>query len=354
MLCVILGFAAAVRADEPCAEVCRNVSAESAQNRCYSCQCKNALDGWLPSPADLPCSRADEIVVYRSNAVSPLTLEPITTATEECHNPSLIGGSCSPGSRLGQLTHGDIAVKWICRRNTFTPQYSDATVPFDKISIIGHNRRTGATCFWETNGYPISGQQIPSLDIAEAPAPVLAAYQKHFSGTEGAGCLYCHDNDPFLFTPYLKSVAWVGGSHTSGPFAKVILKGAPANVGYRQLTAPDARACTACHRIANGRSCNGWSQDAFGDAKDYGYENSVLAALDRTTIQNGVIVRQAGIDWSLAYWMPPKIDPNKTDWKQWHGRYGKAKETVLKCCREVHAGISSPECSWAPIPGYAP
>ncbi len=354
LLLALSGHIPSARAALGCADLCADLSTPGAEARCYSCKCRAAFDDWLPSRAELQCAEGVAIQVYRSRPGTPTRLEPVTDAVEACHNPALFGGSCSPGSRLGQLTHGDINVKWICRRNTYTKQYADPTVPFDKVAVIASNQRTGATCWWENYSGAIAGKNLPSLDIGRAPEAEVTEFGRHFNITEGGGCIYCHDNDPFLYTPFLKSTPWKTGGYTKGPFARVMLKGPPQAVGYQMLTATSAASCTSCHRLTSGRTCLSWAADAMGVAKDFGHESTVLGALDSIVIKDGKQVRVEGIDWKLAYWMAPGLSGSSMDWSAWHQKYGRAKETVLKCCSEVHSGGSSPECTWAPIPGYSP
>ncbi len=330
---------------------CDDVTTEAGKARCYSSRCKEALDGWLPPRDELQCSKGVEIVVYRSRAGAPAQLDPVREKVSRCNNPALFGGACSPGGRFGQLTHGDVHVKWICRRNEFKSDYEDLTKPFSAVAVIATNQRTGATCFWNDDSASISGDDWPSLDVAHAPPDQVNQLAKHFAVSEGGGCIYCHDNDPFVYTPYLRSVGWMTDEYTRAPFARVLLKGEPASIGYKMLTAPDAQACTTCHRITTGRTCMSWAPNAMGQVKEFGHEPSVLAALDRFVVENGVKVRKPGENWSLAYWMPPRP---ATEWADWRARFGKAEDAVLKCCSEYPLGINSPGCTWAPIPGFAP
>ncbi len=342
--------AVSARAASPCDPLCALLATPDSEARCYSCRCREALGNWLPNRAELQCSKGEEIVVYRSRPGKPAELEPVPGPVESCHNPALFGGSCLSGSRLGQLTHNDVEVKWICRRNTAN---LPSGAPYDKVSVIASNTRTGATCFWENYSAQIGDDNLPSLDLAQAPAADVTEFSRHFSVTEGGGCIYCHDNDAFLYTPFLRSVRWKTGSYTKGPFARVMLKSAPVSVGHKQLVSAGAASCTACHRITTGRTCNGWAADSVGDAKDFGHESAVLDATDRITWKNGVKVREPGTEWQLAYWMPPG-HVTASGWTQWNHRFGAAKELVLKCCGEIHTGVTSPDCQWTPVPGYQP
>lgn len=337
-----------------CDTVCQTVDTEIQKGRCHSCQCKEAFDGWLPSPKELRCSVGQEIVVFRSSQKDPKILEPIKTDVETCHNPSLFGGTCKPGSRLGQLSHGDVLFKWLCKREDFNSDFNNSANEFQKVAIIGTNTRTGATCFWESNYIDVPGEHIPSLDQVHTSNEQVAKFTKVFPANEGWACLYCHDNDPFIRSSFLKSVSWQGTKHKFAPYARVMLNGPPQATGLKHLTTPRAKSCTSCHRIASGRTCKGFAQSAFGLEKDSGHERTVIEAMDRVTHHNQQIVHQPGQNWHLAYWMPPNLNPAKTSWDQWHLKFGSAKTAILECCDALALGKNPEACAWKDIPGYHP
>lgn len=338
----------------PCLKLCANPDSEAARVRCHACRCKTEFDDWLPSEQQLQCANAEPITLFKSSKADPTKLEPVTTAVSQCHNPSHFGGSCYPGSRLGQLTNGDVHFKWICRREHFTPKYSDLSIPFEKVAVIGTNTRTGATCFWENTSGTINGNNFPTLDQAKSPVHETEKFSKIFPVNEGWSCLYCHDNDPFLYTPYLQSVNWERGDWVDGPYARVLLTHPPKKTGQWHLTTPRADRCTSCHRISSGRTCKGFAQSAFGTDKDAGHESSVTDALDKIKWTGDHWETTPGPNWTLAYWMPPRLGPKTATWTKWHSRYGEAKETIQECCKEIATGVQSLACQWKEIDGYRP
>lgn len=352
----LLGFLLSVNshANSLCDTLCQDVSTAPNRARCYSCRCKESMDGWLPSPSELQCANGNEITILKSKTGFPMELEPVYEKVSDCNNPSLFGGACSPGGRFGQLTHDRIHVKWICRRTTYTPQFSDPNHPFDAVAVIATNMKTGATCFWNDDTGTIAANDWPSMDVTHANPPELEKFAKHFDVSQGAGCIYCHDSQPFLYSPYLKRAGWKTDAYRTSPYARVLMQGSPAQIGYKMLVSREANACISCHRIATGRTCMSWVSDAMGNTKEYGYEKSVLDALDQTVIEDGQKLKRPGPNWKLAYWMPPSVGASTDTWEQWHAKYGKAKDTVLKCCAQYKKGIKSPECTWAPIPGFTP
>ncbi|MEZ4323123.1 MAG: hypothetical protein R3F61_36995 [Myxococcota bacterium] len=311
-----------------CTAACASSATELEKHVCYSCQCKAAMDGWLPSVDELQCSEGAEIVV--STALEDGTLVPAALDATECANPSLLYGTCSSGGRLGQLTHGTVTVKWICRYNHPVANPDDDT-PFDDVGVILHNRRNGASCWFDDDdGTGIAGRNLPPLDLAAGTPDDHEAFERFFYRTNGESCTYCHDNDPFVYTPFLESVGWQTGEYTSAGFSRVTLDGELVSNGTMHLVSPDAAACTACHRITSGNTCDSWVADSTGLQKLPGHQ---------------AIVRNApGTDlWALATWMPPEL---AVDEAAWEASFGLARDTITRCC----ASPGSAGCDWEPTP----
>jgi hypothetical protein len=221
-----------------CASFCDANDTAEGEARCYACRCKNAMDGWLPSPEELQCALGDEIVVYTADAAGALS--PVDAELTTCANPSLLYGTCHPGGRLGQLEHGDVSVKWICRRNTFHPDAIDPSIPYDDVGAILYNARNGQSCWYDdVDGTGLAGGNWPNLDLTLPDADPAEVVQ-FFYQANGVRCARCHDNDPFNLTPYLQSVPWRTGSWVFGPYGVVDLDGGTRSVRARSLVSPIA------------------------------------------------------------------------------------------------------------------
>lgn len=321
-----------------CTAFCASIATPAEEARCYACQCKNAMDGWLPGPDELQCSLGETIEVYTTDNAGLLTLVEADVAA--CANPTLLYGTCAPGGTLGQLTHGDVSVKWICRRNAFRADYADPSAPYDDVGAIFYNARTGATCWFDDmDGTGIAGDNWPILDLTRADADP-DAWTSFFYHTEGQGCVGCHDNDPYIYTPFLRAIDWQDGPWTSGPLRLVTKAGALEPTGARHLVSPEAAPCTTCHRITSTQTCAGWSADSVGTAKGYGHQDTVVDAAGDLTDPL----------WSLGTWMPPGV----TDPAVWQANYGDAARLIQRCCAQPGvdrpANGEAPACTWADMP----
>ncbi|MEQ1508372.1 MAG: hypothetical protein ABMB14_39440, partial [Myxococcota bacterium] len=283
----------------------------------------------------LQCSFGAEMVVYHAEPDGSLT--PIDADVDVCANPSLLYGTCAPGGRLGQLTHGDVTVKWICRQNQYKPgATTDPTLRYDDVGAILHNARTGATCFFDDlDGTGLAGDNWPQMDL-EQPDADPKRFTALFYNADGQGCTGCHDNDPFNYSPQLWSVGWVPGDYVFSDYALVTVGGTLRPVSHAYLVSPEAAACTQCHRITSTSTCSSWAPNALGVSKGGGIEPGVA---------------HAGVDpsdprWALSTWMP---EP-PTDAVSWEAVYGEARDVVLACCSQpgvdTAATAQHPACTW--------
>lgn len=318
---------------DPCAASCDSAFARSGLLRCQACRCKAAFDDWLPSAQELQCDAAEPIEVYHADlsGAAPV-LEPASPSADRCVNPSLLNGSCGPGSRLGTLVHDDVVVRWICRDPLLE---LDGRPRFRDAAIIGHNRRTGATCFWDDVDDTTHGDDLPALDLEAATEQEQLEFADRFRVTDGKQCIGCHDHDPFIYTPFLQSVPWsVFAADPAAPYARVERDGRLVPTGKRHLVSERARPCTACHRLGDDGTCRLLAPDALAASKRDGYEESVLAAMI-----------EGNPNWGLAYWMP---QPVPLDHAAWLEQYDDARAHVLACCETPGQDIG--DCEWQPVP----
>jgi len=327
-----------------CTTFCADTLTDAATRTCYSCQCKAAMDGWLPSVDELQCANGEEIVVYTAAMDGSLTR--VDTATSTCANPSLLYGTCAPGGRLGRIAHGSVTAMFICRRNYSQADLTDPTLPFDDVGVILYNSRNGASCWFDDmDGTGIAARNMPDLDLTKRDPENELAFLRYFYYSEGEGCVGCHDNDPFVYTPYLQSVNWPAGVHAQAAFQRVTLSGALVPTGNRRLVSPEAAACTSCHRIASGGTCGAWAPDSYG----------VKGAAHEARVAEAASDPESPL-WWLGTWMPytEGIDPIK-DREAWESTYGEARDTVASCCQQpgldTPAFGGNPACVWDTFPG---
>jgi hypothetical protein len=334
-----------------CQAACDDTDDDADWAACYACRCKAAMDGWLPTPAELSCERGAEIVVYKAHrSPAGVTLSRVTQEERECFNPPRFAGarrygnSCAPGSRLGQLRHGDVFVKWICRREKFHASFDAAALPYEDTSVIAYNARTGATCFWDDKDGVVAAANNPPLDVADGDTDKVRSFLATYRRQEGEDCVGCHDNDPFLYSPYLQSARWqTDAAFTDGPYRRVTVAGQLERIG-QHLTSKDAEACTRCHRIGRGHTCAGLALDSLGNSQ----LESLQAFLREAAPENWGLARASDdtrFPWPV--WMPINAAvPGSHAAFFRPQKFGKAAEALASCCADPEAD----GCQWTELP----
>jgi hypothetical protein len=309
---------APLRAATRCERACAATDDEREQTVCHACRCKEAL-GELPPPEAMTCVRGTEIPIYRLEGGRVVETKELGVT---CKNPALIevmpaNQACTPGSRLGQVVTGTAIYRFMCRRAPDGAAYDD-------IGIIGHNPKTGATCFWTALDEKRTDGVIPALDVSDGdPKKLDALAQSMQLAYEGDKCVSCHDGDPFLYTPHLEGVwRWDTDVYRFGPYKQVRLAGPPTPVAHKHLVSDEASPCTTCHRIADGRTCDTFVPSSAGIVdEDLPYQPELMRSR------------------ALARWMPHPP-----------GTWGPAQDAAVAHIRTCCASPDAPTCRWAPIP----
>ena len=315
---------------DACTEACADLDTDLGLATCQSCRCKDAFDGWLPPPETLQCEHGEAIVTYHAELSDDgFVLEPSPPSALGCANPSLLTRSCRQGSRLGHARHEDVSFYWICR----DPYLDlDGTVMYRDMAAIGHNTRTGATCFWDDTDDVTHDADTPSFDLETSTPQEQARFAQRFPYNDGSGCVECHDHDPFLYTPHLRSVTWDSIAADKGPYHLVGLE-APRAVEVMHLVSEAAAPCTSCHRLGSRQTCDFFAPDSFG-VKAAGYEPEMYAAAE-----------PGSPHWALAYWMP--VSPEVEDFDDWEAAYAEARDHIVECCQAP--GVDTGDCRWEPV-----
>lgn len=353
---------AAFEAGPACKDACSNIGDKDDKNWavCYSCKCKAAMDGWLPSREEVSCNAAELIPVYQAIPRNgQIELRELTDAAPECFNPPRLpnayseSGGCIPGSKLGQMQRGDIFVKWICRREHVHNRLFDPLVNYEDHGIIMHNSRTGATCYYDDVDNVTNGENNPDIDLTSGDPEKVTRFLDTYYRHEGSNCAGCHDNDPFMYSPYLKGANWqTSEAYTLGKYFAVRTKD-PEKSHVVELTAPKAEPCLACHRIGQGRTCRTFSMDSAGMGDHPGL-HSWLKRKPASDQGNGV-EPESGADpiwgiandpsghaWPYPVWMPPQPGSSESLMVNWQRDYAEAVQTIQTCCENHDA----PGCTW--------
>ncbi len=283
----------------------------------YLARCEQVL-GPMPQ---IDCQSGTEIAVTVTDeqGTRAVTHSSDLEGGARCDKPSVAG--CGWGSRLG-VVENDQGTSWI-----FTCRNYDDDPAFDQLNLIATDPESGQTCFLSTkhrdNDFG-AGDAPPRPgspeDLAWFPD---RSYWYTLEDLGRASCLVCHDNDAVLRNPWIEQPGLLPIGAPLGPYEIVaqqaLLELNPSDWAYPQdIAHPDAAACTQCHRLGAGRSCD-------------------LAL--RASGQNRGLRTSAMSSYPQSHWMPHlnasqtlQDYPTEDDWKQ---VFGLAAETLADCCSEA-------------------
>jgi len=187
-----------------------------------------------PIPA-MSCSEAQ---------VVPITVDGVEVFERPatCDRPSALTGTCETGER--------IAARYTGTHHDGSPRPEVVFVNFCRdggMGVIGHNRETGATCFFHMNqAFPNTDRHPGSND------PDYDDYWQTAAEVAADRCQDCHQADPWIHSPWIDQLR--DPDDPAQPLVPVTASaGSPYIVvgrGFtqpRQAGAPD-NACTSCHR----------------------------------------------------------------------------------------------------------
>ena len=371
-LIIFFGLLAAValfNVVEPLEQSARTPAASELQSGDYTLadyakECEEEL-GEIP---EINCLEGETIPVTNSDVEPGLSTE-ITKenfhSKIKCDRPSLLRNSftnywggfnpCVPFMRVGRVDNQDTSWVWTCRRYFLRDKENPY---FDDINMIGHNKKTGGTCFFVNNinrkrpakpgfwswikrkkpnefgdiEYAENGTKIPAIrkdgmTSAEAlefwTSPKKMTHSNPiFGGSER--CIACHDNGPFIHSPFIRQV------HKDGKaLVPSIMRGPYWMVGSKYFTewetkylvSEEAENCTSCHRIGNQRSCGEFARYSVGMKQ---LPHHTKAFMDKAWMPQS---RNAA-----KVWAPNEIDEDDQ----------KAVKFINHCCKKPN----DPKCVW--------
>jgi hypothetical protein len=214
----------------------------------FARQCDQAIGVTVP---DFDCDAGTEVPAQGSVFSGP-------QRTVTCDEPNRLNRQCDPGSRFQVLTRSDTAyVVAHCRK-----EGGDAGM-YGDIAVIQYSRKNGATCFYQAIGNQEHGNMPGGSSAPNAPAkPVIApstglAPNSFWLPPHGAfhiSCAACHDNGPFIRSPYINGVMGVNklpGSddfsfNSDQPYAFV---GDVFSTWKAYKVEVAGNECNACHRL---------------------------------------------------------------------------------------------------------
>jgi hypothetical protein len=267
--------------------------------------------------------------------------------------PDTTDGQCAPYSRIKAYEDGDIQMILLCRRMYVRPQ-DDPN--FDSIEIIMHNVKSGSTCFFISKNFGADpegedGSRVPPPTELEPPEGEISAAELWATPQEvvGHGCIYCHDSDPWMRTPWVAQTGQLPadphGFHTvdvGGPFDQWPK---PESIATR------GNSCVGCHRIGSLNTCRDMEIPLFGEQPAKMLQAIGQAPHGRFGARPGTIYQSPPDPfdaWASTYphstWMPPG---NELPYTEWQRIYQQDVEDLQRCCENPDA----PGCIVSPIQG---
>ena len=161
----------------------------------FSAQCFEAIG------LDVPAFNCDD-----GTLVPEINLTGETYGTQFCDAPNVLNAVCDPESRFQVLAQTDQAIVVAhCRKKGLGEGlYGD-------IAVIQYNQVNGNTCY-----YQALGDNLPAEVTApsEGIGPDFPWYSP--AQTANVNCVRCHDNGPFIRSPYLAQLRDVEPNPVTG------------------------------------------------------------------------------------------------------------------------------------------
>lgn len=237
-----------------------------------------------------------------------------------CDRPSLLDngpdsdGQCVPHSRILNLSTERMMVSVFCRQKVIRDA---ASLDYDEIDLIAHNPATGATCWFQASsspGHPVSGRSVPS-----PTGPAADRFWKAPDSVAAEGCGTCHDNDPFMYSPFVGQVISALPAAPFGPYFHVGPEFGFADWPTRTLDPAD-NTCLSCHRIGMAETCGTLTRQMTGQ-----------------TIPSGA--DELARSYPFSHAMPPDAGQ---DIESWTTIYGPAVAQIRSCCRDPDQAACRP------------
>lgn len=244
----------------------------------------------------------------------PILVEgkPVTTTPSKCDNPDL-KGACVVGSYAGRLVgqnhdgspNPNVSWAYFCRRDDNFAQ------------MIGHDRITGATCFFELKDGALPLENgVPKGKVPGVDAPEYEATWKRPDAVAVQRCNTCHAPDPFIHTPYVDAARWPADptqpvvpqvASTTSPYFVMGEAFASWTFDYVEF---DDNKCTSCHRMPDFR------RFTFGSGVDFNAHMPPLSPGSMKKDFDAVMAclnegpdKAAGCRWAALNGATPTTDP---------------------------------------------
>lgn len=252
--------------------------------------------------ATYDCTNPERSVVIPITVTSSSGGEPVPQTSDpsdgRCDHPDWLRRSCSPYARVNRATN-DLGTHWVLLCRKMLPGQKPEDTTFNDIAMIGHNPKTGKTCFFQNGLYG----KTDAARVANPADP--RSGETTWSSFEVHTCNACHDNDAFAHSPWIDQAMYPDGRYvvpriqsdpdfsSDGPYWILGMKGREMR---KKLVSQEAAVCTSCHRLSDGNTLSGretgggsWVERSIGE--DDAFNRHVTSAVQS--------------DFARARWMPP-------------------------------------------------
>jgi hypothetical protein len=250
----------------------------------------------------------------------------------------LASGGTQPGPMVVTAKNSK-GTHWVllCRKIADDGNGMTKSKVFTDIAMLGHNPRTGRTCFFQNSiGSGKDGSRVPHPGDPDRSTSIWSSsVQTYCSGG-------CHSADPFVHSKWIDGAKRKDGTpvvprmglHPDFPISRL---DSPYNIvaadklGFRVpkvLISEKADACTNCHRLGGSNMLGDFTQWSTGTGEGY---YSKITDLGKT--------------FKESHWMPLNLD-GLTEQNFGTSRYGEALKHIELC----RSNPSNPECEWGDTP----
>lgn len=287
----------------------------------YALQCVEAI-GPIPEFSCL-----DGTVIPVTSGGVAVTFENFTKG-QTCDHPSLLDngpdsdGQCVPNSRVLNMSTATAQVSAMCRQQHIR---EDGSLLFDEIDVIAHNPATGATCWFQaTTSDP--DDPIDGMLVTSPTSPNTDVFWSDPETVLSDGCGNCHDNDPFMYSPFMGQVWEAVPANPLGPYFHV-----GAQFGFdqwpTQVITPRDNTCLGCHRIGIRETCEQLTEWMTGLSIPIGANTQAQ-------------------QFPLSHAMPPEHGLTLPAWTTFHKQ---SLNQIRSCCEDPEQQI----CQLTELPKYA-
>lgn len=189
----------------------------------------------VTAPVDTPLHHAQTCALYlgpipevscSGAEIMPITVdgEEVDATPQSCDRPSALTGTFETGER--------IAARYEGTHHGGSPRPEVVFVNFCRdggMGVIGHNEKTGATCFFHINLEHDNAGRFPGSDD-----PDYDAYWEPPEVVAQDSCQSCHQADPWLHSPWIDQLR-KPEEPTQTPLCACCTSGGPASVALALL-----------------------------------------------------------------------------------------------------------------------